>query len=124
MKEGTYSIAVPPGATIKEQLEYRKKTQKEFSDRMGMSEKHVSRLMNGEAELTIECARKLELVLGLPAVFWCNLEAHYRDRLAEVTKENEMDEDIEISGWFRYGEMASFGVPQMGGSGDASTPIL
>ena len=36
-------IATPPGATIKEQLIDRRMSQKEFSERMDMSEKHISR---------------------------------------------------------------------------------
>ena len=42
MLESKSYIATPPGATIKEQLENRSMTQKEFAKRMGMSEKHIS----------------------------------------------------------------------------------
>ncbi len=41
-------IATPPGATIKEQLIDRGLSQKEFALRMGMSEKHISKLINGD----------------------------------------------------------------------------
>ena len=34
-------IATPPGATIKEQLNDREMSQKEFAARMDMSEKHI-----------------------------------------------------------------------------------
>ena len=46
-------IATPPGTTIKEQLEDRGMTQKDFAARMGMSEKHISQLINGDVRLTI-----------------------------------------------------------------------
>jgi HTH-type transcriptional regulator/antitoxin HigA len=106
-------IAVPPGATIKEQLRDRGMTQKEFSVRMDMSQKHVSRLINGEVQLTPDTAYKLELVLGVPASFWSNLEAHYRDQLAKVSAENQMEEDIELSKSFPYREMMKLGwVPE------------
>ena len=49
-------IATPPGATIKEQLNDRGMSQKEFSARMDMSEKHISRLINGDVQLTSEVA--------------------------------------------------------------------
>ena len=68
-------IATPPGATIKEQLIDRGMSQKEFAARMDMSEKHISRLINGEVQLTPEVALRLEMVLGLPAHFWSNLES-------------------------------------------------
>lgn len=62
-------IAIPPGATIKEQLEDRGMSQKEFASHMDMSEKHISRLVNGDVLLTPDMAHRLEMVLGLPAHF-------------------------------------------------------
>ena len=53
-------IATPPGATIKEQLIDRGLSQKEFALRMGMSEKHISKLINGDVQLTPEVAVRLE----------------------------------------------------------------
>ena len=61
-------IATPPGATIKEQLLDRGLSQKEFAVRMGMSEKHISKLINGEVQLTPDVAVRLEMVLGVPAI--------------------------------------------------------
>ena len=84
MKTSRTFIAVPPGATIREQLDDRGMSQKEFSSRMGMSEKHISRLINGDVQLTPEVAYKLEMVLGVPAEFWNNLEAIYREKLVKV----------------------------------------
>ena len=66
-------IATPPGATIKEQLLDRGLSQKEFAVRMGMSEKHISKLINGEVQLTPDVAVRLEMVLGVPAKFWNKL---------------------------------------------------
>lgn len=109
MVESRTYIAVPPGATIKEQLDDRGMTQKEFAARMDMSQKHVSKLVNGEVQLTSDTACKLELVLGVPAVFWSNLEAGYRDQLAKANAENDMDDDIAFSRQFPYKEMAKLG---------------
>ena len=86
-------IATPPGATIKEQLNDRGMSQKEFSARMDMSEKQISRLINGDVQLTSEVAVRLEMVLGVPAKFWNNLEAIYREKLIKVEAENTMDKD-------------------------------
>ena len=102
-------IATPPGATIKEQLEDRGMSQKEFAFRMGMSEKHISNLINGNVQLTPDVANRLEMVLGLPAKFWINLEGIYRDKLAKVEDENTMDDDIEFARNFPYREMANNG---------------
>lgn len=106
-------IAIPPGATIKEQLRDRDMSQKEFAARMGMSEKHISKLINGEVQLTPQMAERLELVLGVPAGFWNNLEAIYREKIVKAKEENEMDADAMIAGIFPYSEMAKFGwVPK------------
>ena len=90
-------IATPPGATIKEQLNDRGMSQKEFAARMDMSEKHISKLINGEVQLTPEVAVRLEMVLGVPAKFWNNLEAIYREKLIKAEAEISMDKDEEIA---------------------------
>ena len=106
-------IATPPGATIKEQLIDRGMSQKEFSERMDMSEKHISRLINGEVQLTPDMAVRLEMVLGVPAQFWSKLEAIYREKLAKANIENAMAADIELVKKFPYREMAHNGwVPE------------
>lgn len=102
-------IATPPGATIKEQLNDRCMSQKEFATRMDMSEKHISRLINGEVQLTPDCAVRLEMVLGVPAKFWSNLESIYREKLIKVEAENAMEQDEECARQLPYSEMASYG---------------
>ena len=102
-------IAIAPGETIKELLEDRGMNQKEFAVRMGMSEKHISKLVNGEVQLTMDMARRLEMVLGASAQFWCRLEALYREDIAKVNEENAMDSDIEVARRIPYAEMAKFG---------------
>ena len=98
-------IATPPGTTIKEQLEDRGMTQKDFAARMGMSEKHISQLINGDVRLTPETAEKLEMVFGIPARFWNNLEAIYQEKLIKAQAENEMDEEKEVCKKFPYREL-------------------
>jgi len=102
-------IASPPGATIKEQLVDRGMSQKEFAQRMDMSEKHISRLINGEVQLTPDVSTRLEMVLGMPAQFWSRLESIYREKLAKAKAENEMDADIELAKRFPYKEMSKTG---------------
>lgn len=102
-------IATPPGATIREQLKDRGMSQKEFAARMDLSEKHVSKLINGEVQLTPEVAVRLEMVLGVPAKFWHNLEAIYREKLVKIEAENTMDEDESLAQQFPYNEMTKYG---------------
>lgn len=109
MKKSRSYLAIPPGVSIKEQLIDRGMRQKEFAIRMGLSEKHVSKLINGEVQLTIEVARKLEMVLGVPTQFWCNLEAIYREDIAKVEEENTMEAEIAIAKNMPYKKMAEKG---------------
>ena len=106
-------IAIPPGATIKEQLNDRGMSQKEFAARMDMSEKHISKLINGEVQLTPEVSVRLEVVLDVPAKFWNNLEAIYREKLIKVEAENAMEADEALAKQLPYNEMANYGwVPK------------
>lgn len=112
MERSQSYIATPPGATIREQLKYRGMSQKEFAVRMDLSEKHVSKLINGEVQLTPEVAVRLETVLGVPAKFWNNLEAVYREKILKVVAENAMVEDEALAQQFPYSEMAKLGWVQ------------
>ena len=102
-------VAIPPGMTIKELLQDRGISQKEFAVRIGASEKHVSKLINGEVQLTMDMARKLETVLGPSTQFWCNLESLYRENLALASEENALDADKNILNMFSYTEIANLG---------------
>ncbi len=64
---------------------------------MDLSEKHISRLINGDVRLTTDVAVRLEMVLGIPAHFWSNLESIYREKLARAEAENTMDADVELA---------------------------
>jgi len=80
---------------------------------MDMSEKHISRLINGKVELTHDVALRLESVFGIPAKFWNNMEAIYREQEARVHEELELEYDEEIASKMPYAKCAGFGwVPQ------------
>ncbi|MFR8664994.1 MAG: XRE family transcriptional regulator [Ruthenibacterium sp.] len=84
---------------------------------MELSEKHISRLINGEVKLTPDVACRLEMVLGLPAQFWNNLEAIYREKTAKAEAENAMEDDIDLAKKLPYKEMAQNGwVPMTSNS--------
>ena len=102
-------IAIPPGVTIKEQLDERGMSQKEFAKRMDASEKYISQLIKGDVSLTQDAAYKLEMVLGIPASFWNNLEAIYKEKLKKVEEENNMASDVEILKQVPYSAMSKRG---------------
>lgn len=89
-------IAIPPGETIKDELEFLGMNQKEFSKRLGLAEKTVSQIINGIAPITYETSIKLENVLGIPASTWNNLESQYRVILAKIEEEEKKEEEWKI----------------------------
>ncbi|HNW83302.1 MAG TPA: HigA family addiction module antitoxin [bacterium] len=77
--EPDYAIA--PGETLKETMESFNMTQKELATRTGLTEQTIIRIFKGDQPITYETANKLELVTGVPARFWNNLESNYREKL-------------------------------------------
>ena len=103
-----------PGSKIREELQARGMLQKEFALRMDMTEKHVSKLINGEVLLTTNVASRLAVVLGIPAATWNAMEASYREELQRIQTEGQMEADVELAQCFPYAEMAKLGwVPQV-----------
>ena len=105
------TVAIPPGETLRELIEDRNITQKEFAVRLDMSEKHFSHLLNGKVELTPEVALKLENIFGVAgsASFWLNLEAGYREDIARVLTELQDETDIEFLKSFPYNKLVKAG---------------
>ena len=79
-------IAIPPSATILEQLKDRNMTQKQLGGFLELSDEKMSLLMKGKLELTQDIADQLEDALGIPSLFWLNLEGMYRNKLKKISK--------------------------------------
>jgi len=89
-----FEIVVPTGNIIKEYLTEYGISQKELATRIDVSEKHISNVLKGNCRLTEEFALKLEKVLvGVPASYWLNYEAKYRESLARE------EEIVRIKNW-------------------------
>ena len=78
---------VTPGDLLSDVLESRGIKQKELAQSIEVTPKHINQIIKGTVSVTLETARKLERVLGIPASFWLNAENHYRTFLSKQ-KEN------------------------------------
>ena len=78
----TPNYAVIPGDILDEHREAASLTQEELANRLGLSKKHINRMIAGNEPITSETALKLEIVFGLPAHVWIGLESRYREFLA------------------------------------------
>jgi len=70
--------ASPPGDTLAELLEERSMTQTELAERLGVTLKHVNRVIKGAASISADFALGLEKVFSAPAAFWMTREAHFQ----------------------------------------------
>lgn len=75
--------AVAPGETLREVIESLGMTQKKLAARADLTEQSLNRILKGEQPISYETANRLEFVTGVPARFWNNLEAQYRQQLVE-----------------------------------------
>lgn len=75
-------VVSAPGATLLDLLQERGMSQAELAARAGRPIKTINEIVKGKAAITPETAIQLERVLGVPAAFWNNREALYRESLA------------------------------------------
>lgn len=94
----SHDLIIHPGETLLEVLQDRNMSQKELALRTGMTEKHISSVINGKSPISVAFAKKLEYVFGIDCSFWTNLQTNYDIELAEFQEMNEISKDeIEIS---------------------------
>jgi len=86
-------LIIHPGETLAEVLSDKEMSQKELAERAGVSEKHVSTIINGTKPISVSFAKKLEYVVGVDASFWCNLQSIYDREILEFEEENNISEE-------------------------------
>lgn len=81
--------ATPPGWILEEALEERSMSRADLARHTGLSEKHISQLINGEAPISAEIASRLERATDIPARLWSSMEQVYRSHLARLAEEGK-----------------------------------
>lgn len=76
-------IAFHPGQYVEELIEDYNLTQKEFAERLGISEKKLGKLVNGEESISNDIARKLAKITNISIITWLNLQNAYDVKMAE-----------------------------------------
>lgn len=103
------NIAIHPGKVLERAVLQANITQKELSLRMGITEKHLSQIINGEASVTTETAVLLEIVLGGSSKFWLNLESDYRESKYRILRQSLFKNEITLLKNFPYRELEKRG---------------
>lgn len=98
-----------PGSTLLEVIETLGMSQAELADRAGRHKKTINEIINGISAITPETSLQLERVLGIPAEFWNNREAQYREYLARKAEQERLKEDVKWIENFPIGAMAKLG---------------
>ncbi len=66
-----------PGEVLKDEIEYRKVSQRKLAEQMGISYKALNDLLNGRRTLTIATAMMFEAALDIPADSLMRLQLKY-----------------------------------------------
>lgn len=80
-------IAFHTGQYVEELIEDYNVTQKEFAERLGVSAKTVSKIVNAEESISKETAHKLAKLSGVSTRTWLNLQNVYDVKIAEIVKQ-------------------------------------
>ncbi len=82
----TPAYATHPGEVIKDEIEYRKISQRKLAKQMGISYKVLNDLLNGRRSMTTATAMMLEAALGVPADSLMRLQLKYNMQQAAHDK--------------------------------------
>ncbi len=77
-------IAFHPGQYVEELIEEYNVTQKEFAERLGISEMKLGKLVNGEESISNDIAEKLANITNISMKTWLNLQHVYDVKIVEI----------------------------------------
>lgn len=107
-------VAFHPGYYIKELVEDSGLTQEDFAKRLNTTPKNISKLINGEQNLSREMALKLSRMLGTSIDYWLNFQKKYDSLLAEFDSAKELEREKEVFKHIDYGYFReNFGLPNL-----------
>jgi HTH-type transcriptional regulator / antitoxin HigA len=89
---GETDYATSPGETLQDLMEEQGLTQRDLARRADLSPKHVNQLLHGLVSLSPAIAQRLELVTGMPARMWNQLEALYQSDLQRIQARRNLAE--------------------------------
>lgn len=88
----THAYVFPPGEYLRDELEERGWTAKEFAEILGRPVQAVSEILNGRKQIMPETAIELGDALGTSAELWTNLQARFN--LYEARSNRPMTNDV------------------------------
>jgi addiction module HigA family antidote len=74
---GKSYAAIHPGEMLKDELLYRKISQKKFAEAIGVSPSMLNEILNGKRPITTDFAMSIEAAIGIKAYIFANLQTDY-----------------------------------------------
>lgn len=84
VKEYKDIVAFHPGYYIADIIDDMEISQNEFATRMGTTVETLSKLINGQANISNDLATKLSVMIGTSVEVWQNLQNTYDQKLIEI----------------------------------------
>ncbi|AKP68129.1 helix-turn-helix transcriptional regulator [Companilactobacillus ginsenosidimutans] len=78
---------------IKETMEFYRITQTDLADRLGVSKKNISDILNRKRFINEVLALRIETVMGISSQLLLNLDVNFKLHLAKKTSENSVPQN-------------------------------
>lgn len=99
-----------PGLLLKEILEARGIEQKEFAQRTGFTEKHISYILTGKSDIMPSFAEKIAFVLDEDALTWVNMQGEFNTIKREVELKEELEAHKDILKKYPISDMVKYNL--------------
>ncbi|MFI3142055.1 MAG: HigA family addiction module antitoxin [Clostridia bacterium] len=96
-------LAFHPGYYLKEFIEDLELTQDEFALRLDTTPKTISKLVNAQANMSNDIAKKLSNMLGTSVDLWLNLQNEYDKKVLEIQEKEALDNEFKLLKQIDYG---------------------
>lgn len=83
-----------PGYFIREQMDLRNWTQEDMADIMGVSVKHINKILNNSQPLTLDISKILGEIFDTSPHYWINIDTGYRLWKTQEKSEKELAADV------------------------------
>nr|WP_153384737.1 HigA family addiction module antitoxin [Companilactobacillus halodurans] len=104
-KEVAYKdlIAFHPGSYVEDIINELNMTQEEFSKRLGVSAKTISKIISGKESISKDIANKLAKMTGISVKTWFNLQEKYDLEVIKIKNQQNEDKEIEVVNQIDFG---------------------
>lgn len=88
------TVVFHPGYYIADIIEDMEISKAEFATRMGITVKTLSKLINGQINISNDLAKKLSVMMGTSPEIWLNLQNAYDQKLIEIEQAKDFNKQI------------------------------